>query len=156
MGFPKPAPSSRSVWLLAVVVCPSCVLHVTHETLCQGQHLGATKKWQKLNVFNLVINSMLMLTSKGSYPKQYEKFTELFGFLWRRMATYWSILVQVMACCLMATIHYLNQSWLTTSEAMWYFTWGQFHWKCSKYRLLEYVTKLHFQKLPPYLSGTMS
>ena len=28
----------------------------------------------------------------------------------------WSILVQVMACCLMAPSHYLNQSWLIISE----------------------------------------
>ena len=28
----------------------------------------------------------------------------------------WSKLVQVMACCLMAPSHYLNQSWLTISE----------------------------------------
>ena len=33
-----------------------------------------------------------------------------------------STLVQVMACCLMASIHYLNQCWLIISEVMWHST----------------------------------
>ena len=38
-----------------------------------------------------------------------------------------SILAQVMACCLMAPSHYLNQFWLSISEVQWQtFIWGQF------------------------------
>ena len=32
----------------------------------------------------------------------------------------WSTLVQVMACCLMAPSHYLNQCWLITNGSLWY------------------------------------
>ena len=32
----------------------------------------------------------------------------------------WSTLVQVMACCLMAPSHYLNQCWLIISKVLWH------------------------------------
>ena len=32
----------------------------------------------------------------------------------------WSTQVQVMACCLTAPSHYLNQCWLTISEVLWH------------------------------------
>ena len=32
----------------------------------------------------------------------------------------WSTLVQVMACCLMASSHYLNQCWLMVNEVLWH------------------------------------
>ena len=35
---------------------------------------------------------------------------------------YGSASVQVMACCLMAPSHYLNQCWLFISEVLWHFT----------------------------------
>ena len=35
---------------------------------------------------------------------------------WQRS---WSTLVKVMACCLMAPSHYLNQCWLLISEVLW-------------------------------------
>ena len=33
---------------------------------------------------------------------------------------YWSTLVQVMACCLKAPSHYLNQCWLIISKVLWH------------------------------------
>ena len=38
--------------------------------------------------------------------------------IWRWRS--WSTLVQVMACCLTAPSHYLNQCWLIISEAQWH------------------------------------
>ena len=38
--------------------------------------------------------------------------------IWRWRS--WSTLVQVMACCLTAPSHYLNQCWLITSKVLWY------------------------------------
>ena len=35
----------------------------------------------------------------------------------------WSTLVEVMACCLMASCHYLNQYWLTVDEILWHWLW---------------------------------
>ena len=43
----------------------------------------------------------------------------------------WSALVQIMACCLMAPIHYLNQCWLIINVS---FYWRTFWRKCSKYQ----------------------
>ena len=51
----------------------------------------------------------------------------------------WSNLAQVMACCLTAPSHYLNQCWLIMSELLGAFTWGQFHRKCSRYLSLIWV-----------------
>ena len=38
--------------------------------------------------------------------------------IWRWRS--WSTLVQVMACCLMAPRHYLNQCWLIISKVLWH------------------------------------
>ena len=38
--------------------------------------------------------------------------------IWRWRS--WSKLVQVMACCLAAPSHYLNQCWLITSKVLWH------------------------------------
>ena len=38
----------------------------------------------------------------------------------------WSTLVQVMACCLMAPSHYLNQCWWILNKDLWYWHEGYF------------------------------
>ena len=38
----------------------------------------------------------------------------------------WSTMVQVMACCLTAPSHYLNQCWLIISEVQWHSYYGNF------------------------------
>ena len=47
-----------------------------------------------------------------------------FNSLWPSDAIWWHrtepTLVQVMACCLTATNHYLDQCWLTISEVLWH------------------------------------
>ena len=44
--------------------------------------------------------------------------------IWRHRSG--SILVQVMACCLTAPSHYLNQCWLIVSKALWHSSEGNF------------------------------
>ena len=44
-----------------------------------------------------------------------------------------STLAQVMACCLTAPSHYLNQSWLIIAWNLVTFTRRPFHRKCSRY-----------------------
>ena len=44
----------------------------------------------------------------------------------------WSTLAQVMACCLAAPNHYLNQCWLIISELLWRSPEGKFHRKPSR------------------------
>ena len=48
--------------------------------------------------------------------------------IWRQRSG--STLPQVMACCLMAPSHYLNQCWLLISEVLWHWPESNFH-KCS-------------------------
>ena len=50
-----------------------------------------------------------------------------------------STLAQVMACCLMAPSHYLNQSWLIISEVQVTFILGQFHNRCLNHQSLKSV-----------------
>ena len=51
-------------------------------------------------------------------------FSKLNNSLWSNDAIWhhrtWSVLVQVMACCLLATSHYLNQYWLIISDIRWH------------------------------------
>ena len=42
----------------------------------------------------------------------------LVNSIWRWRS--WSTLVQVMACCLMAPSHYLNQCWLIINKVLWH------------------------------------
>ena len=52
----------------------------------------------------------------------------------------WSTLVQVMACCLMAPSHYLNQCWLITSEVLrWYSLGGNYTGNAQSINYLWYV-----------------
>ena len=45
---------------------------------------------------------------------------------------FWSTLAQVMACCLTAPSHYLNQCWLIiTSQVQWHSSEGNFTWDTS-------------------------
>ena len=65
--------------------------------------------------------------------------------IWRQRSG--STLAQVMACCLTAPSHYLNQccSWMLTDH-QWSpvtFILGQFHKRCLNHRSLESVSKLH-------------
>ena len=53
--------------------------------------------------------------------------------IWQhRSCRFGTILAQVMACCLEAPNHYLNQLWLLISEVLWQF-WEQFHFKCLRW-----------------------
>ena len=59
--------------------------------------------------------------------------------IWRQ----WSrlTLVQVMACCLTAPSHYLNQCWLIITVT---FIWGQFHLRHHSHQSISLVWKLFF------------
>ena len=63
-----------------------------------------------------------------------------------------STLAQVMAWCLTAPSHYLNQCWLIINEILWHsFTWGWFHRKFSRYLILIWIWKVSI--LQPNLPG---
>ena len=53
----------------------------------------------------------------------------------------WSTLAQVMACCLMAASHYLNQCWLIFVESSVTFIRGQFHKRHLSHKSLKISLK---------------
>ena len=67
--------------------------------------------------------------------------------IWRQRS--WSTLVQVMACCLTAPSHYLNQCWLMICEVLWHLpdsnftenTGDIYHWDEFEIYWLETVVK---------------
>ena len=62
---------------------------------------------------------------------------------------YGSPLAQVMACCLAAPSHYLNQCWLIISEDQCQSHWGQFQKKYLSHQSQTLVSKLlHFIQIP--------
>ena len=67
-----------------------------------------------------------------------------------------STLAQVMAWCLMAPSHYLNQCWPIISEVNVAFTSGQFHRKCSRYLSLICFWKFLIQECSHISQVSMS
>ena len=64
-----------------------------------------------------------------------------------------STLDQVMACCLTAPSHYLNQCWLIIKGGPVAFSWEQFHWKCSRYQLVKRVWNYNFEIISTFPRG---
>ena len=56
-----------------------------------------------------------------------------------------STLAQVMACCLMAPSHYLNQCWLIVGEVLWHSPEGNFTWNAQDIYPWREFEKYQFQ-----------
>ena len=59
---------------------------------------------------------------------------------WHRSGSTW---VQVMAWCLVAPSHYLNQCWLIINGVLWPSAETNFLRKCSRYQFLKSVRIIH-------------
>ena len=87
---------------------------------------------QEVIMFNWFINA-------------YFKFMSSDAIWWNR---YGLMFDQVMACCLTAPSHYLNQCWLIISEAHWHSAEGNFRGKYWKYQLMKCFTIMHLKSHP--------
>ena len=67
--------------------------------------------------------------------------------IWRHRTM--STLAQVMACCLTAPSHYLNQCWLIINWVLWH----SLSYKMLKISILDMSLKITYLKLQPYLPG---
>ena len=91
---------------------------------------------------------VLMLTQLNVATWHICELTEIINSLWPS-DTIWrhksgSTLDQVMACCLTAPSHYLNQCWLIISKIQWH---------SSEYNFTRYTPSIsHWNKLENYLS----
>ena len=65
---------------------------------------------------------------------------------------YGSTLAQVMACCLMATSHYLNQGWLIITGVQWHSPESNFT-KGAQEVKPKHVFRITLLKSPPHLQG---
>ena len=76
------------------------------------------------SVATITTKGMRVLVYLVGYLPVYKDCLITFDSLWPSDAIWcwgsWSTLVQVMACCLMASSHYLNQCWLIIGEVFWY------------------------------------
>ena len=73
-----------------------------------------------------------------------------FNSLWPSDTTLWrhksgSTLAQVMACCLTAPSHYLNQCWLIISKVQWHSSEGNFTTETSAINHKHYLEKYSFK-----------
>ena len=64
----------------------------------------------------------------------------------------WSTLAQVMACCLTAPSHYLNQRWLIISEVLWYWPVAISH-EILKISVIDISLKMSSSRLQPHFPG---
>ena len=67
-----------------------------------------------------------------------------------------STLAQVMACCLMAPSHYLNQCWLIISKVLWQAPVGYFKRDTPIHKLIILVWKLLIENFKKISQGSMS
>ena len=74
--------------------------------------------------------------------------------IWRQGSR--STLAQVMACCLTAPSHYLNQCWLMISEVLWHSPDSNFTGKYLRYFSWKWVWNLLIWDCSQIPQGTMS
>ena len=78
-----------------------------------------------LNLINIFLLIKIYVNPQGIYM-------HYLNSLWPSDAIWWqgsrSTLVQVMACCLTAPSHYLNQCWLCITKVQWCLSEGNFAW----------------------------
>ena len=113
---------ARSIpWLLMPWFLASPVHQLSQYYLCRiYRSLSVTRK-----DFNYLCHTSLEKWKKYKYIFMFHKFSLTMvnslwpsDVIWRQRT--WSTLVQVMACCLTAPNHYLNQCWLIISDVLWH------------------------------------
>ena len=86
----------KSLVILTIDEALICIHNLYHY------HSYLLKRWKKVKSLLIdVINSMWL---SGAI----------------RLQGFWSVVVQVMACCLTAPSHYLNHCWLISKEILWH------------------------------------
>ena len=84
-------------------------------------------------------------------------FPDFLNLLWPSDAMWWhrcqSTLTQVMACCLTAPSHYLNQGWLIIREVLWHSQEGNFTGIAEDIYLWYAFDNYQFNTLRPIQNG---
>ena len=107
-----------------------------------GDLIKNTKLFFQENVFQYVVCKMAIILSKMKCVNV---------IWWYRSG---STLAQVMACCLTAPSHYLNQCWFLMSEVLWHSCEGNFVVNTrSTDKWNEFKKKIVFPELPEHRPG---
>ena len=120
---------SRDLWSGALCI------HLSYPVLWWWNVLNAlkTKFWEHSKYFTTLFAfcTICMILMCHYKCKSQLKVCWYFNSLWQSDIIwrwgFWSILVQVMACCPMAPSHYLNQHWLIINEAVWHLFQGNIY-----------------------------
>ena len=119
-------------WWAAVIQVKACHLMTLCHYLKQYCVIISDAPWHlpkgnftKKNISNQIVNKYQTLIITAALPSGQEV-----NSLWPSDAIWWqrsgSTLAQVMACCLMASSHYLNQCWLIINKVVWHSSKGMF------------------------------
>ena len=112
--------------------------------------------WLFVNCGSWGINFIDISINKHKFSVNKNSFNSLwFGdAIWRHISG-WTV-APVMACCLTAPSHYLNQCSTNHQWGLVAFTWEQFHRKCSRYLCLKWTSKLLIKDCSCNYQGPMS
>ena len=133
--------------------------------VCKNSRNGWAKKWG-LTCDRDISNSTIYTTAiyreytvlKSCFKQSiYSLYCSQINSLWPR-DTIWrhrsrSTLAQVMACCLMATSHYLNQCWLIISKVLWHSHEG-ISQEMLQISIIDMIYKMTDLKLQQHFPGS--
>ena len=102
--------------LTRIVLRLSMYAFINHDVICDSVSGGGGRGWGGVRVG--------LWGWRGGYRWNFIKTWSFLCNTWSSDAIWWqrsgSTLAQVMACCLMAPSHCLNQCWLSISEVSWH------------------------------------
>ena len=134
---------SRIWWPLSCSMV--CIFYCDFTTVLQSMMTPTERSllhehWRKKYMFFSCIDRALVIRWRLTH-------CGLIDAIWRQRSG--SSLTQVMACCLMAPSHYLNQCWLITSMVQWHSYEGSFTRDTSAIdhynQLKNYSSKIYFE-----------
>ena len=106
-------------FLFAVVVFPLCRWCPPQETSqLHPPHDISSEKTTLYQLKMVLINKTLILKHNHKLHNAPSRNTSAITTIWQHIS--WSTLAQVMASCLMAPSHHLNQCWRLISEFLWH------------------------------------
>ena len=123
-GFPSQRPVA---WSLDVFFDLHLNKRLSNHSRCKWFEMPLHSLWRHCNGsvpwgrFSTDLHHSITCIKKS---REMWIYSDFLNSLWPSDAIRWqrsgSTLAQVMACCLMAPSHYLNQSWLMISEVQWH------------------------------------
>ena len=100
-----------------------------YQTVCSGANQGKHQSYASLAFVRGIHRRPVNFSQKGPVKKRFLNSLWPGEVIWRHGTR--STLAQIMACCLTAPSHYLNQCWLIISEVPWLSSQGMIIRQCE-------------------------